>query len=92
MSDTKSEIRDDNSTTNLIISGPFNSSPPDEPASLGAYSSTSFTVGAVIEAADSEPQGAHSKPVNADAVRVLDSVLRSRVPDSAILRDTSGEL
>jgi hypothetical protein len=81
-----------NSTGTITVTGPFNNSHLGQPGLLGAYSSYSYTVGEVIEAADREPLGAHSRPLNIGAVRALDSVLRSRVSDSAILRDTSGEL
>jgi hypothetical protein len=92
MNDEKPEVRDDSSTITLTVTGPFNWSPSVEPASLGAYSSNSYTMGAVIEAADSEPQGATSKPPNAATVKALDSVFHSRASGAGILRDESGEL
>jgi hypothetical protein len=91
MPDLKDRILNNISSVNIVVTGPFNSSLLSQPG-LGAYSTSSYTVGEVIEAADSEPLGAPYKPLHADAVRALNSVLRSDVPDSAILRDTSGEL
>lgn len=92
MNDLKPTIQDESSATTVIVSGPFNASVVSQPTPLGPYSSMSYTVGEVNEAADSEPQGAPSKPVNASAVKVLDSVLRSRLPESAVLRETGEEL
>ncbi|MBZ5700158.1 MAG: hypothetical protein LAN18_16605 [Acidobacteriia bacterium] len=91
MPDLKPEIDNEISSTTLVIST-SNCSAPDQLGELRTYSSMSYTVGAVIEAADSEPQGAPSKPLNPDAVSALNSVLQSRVSEAAILRDTSGEL
>lgn len=92
MSDLKPEISNEVSTTSIVVTGPFNSSLVQEQGILRTYSSSSYTVGAVLEAADNEPLGAPSKPLSGDAVRTLNSVLASRVPDSAFLRDEGGEI
>jgi hypothetical protein len=91
MSELKPEILNEISSTTLVITT-ANCSAPEQLGEPRTYSSMSYTVGAVIEAADSEPQGEPSKPLNPDAVSALDSVLHSRVTEAAILRDTSGEL
>ena len=89
MPDSGPKIRGDNSTSIVIVTGQFNSSPSVRP---GEYRSYSYTVREVIEMVDGESLGAQSRPLNPGAVRALNSVVRSRVPESAILRDTSGEL
>jgi len=91
MTELKPEILNEESSTTLVMSS-SNCAAIDQQGEPRTYSSMSYTLGAVIEAVDSEPQGAPSKPLNADSVRALNSVLHSRVPDAAILRDTSGEL
>lgn len=90
MADFNDKDPNEISIVNIVVTGPFNGSFLSQP--VGVYSSSSYTVGEVIEAADSEPLGAPSKPLHADGVRALNSVLCSHVSDSAILRDTSGEL
>lgn len=92
MPESETKILTDEQSSTIIVTGPFNFSPPGETDYLGDYSTSSYTVGRVVEVADSAPLGAPDKPLNAGGVRALDSVLRSRTPDAAILRDSSGEL
>lgn len=92
MPDLKDTILNEISVVSVVVTGPVNNSLLSRPGVLGACSSYSYTVGEIIEAADSEPLGVPCKPLPADGVRALDSVLRSQVSDSATLRDTSGEL
>lgn len=87
----KVENTNEISSTTLVITA-ANYSALDLSGEPRTYSSMSYTVGAVIEAADSEPQGAPSRPLNREAVTALNSVLQARVSEAAVLRDTSGEL
>ncbi len=92
MPDSVTKILTDEQSSTIIVTGPFNCWPSGQTESLGAYSTSSYTVGKIVEAADSAPLGAPDRPLNADAVKALNSVLRSRTPNSAILRDAGGEL
>ena len=77
--------------TSITYLGASNSSIPDQAHSALVYSTMSYTVGVVSEAADHEPQSAPSRPLNRDGVRALDSVLRSGGREASILRDRDGE-
>lgn len=92
MPNSRPRMFSDTSARIVTITGPFNSSLLARPGSPGAYSSYSYTVRDVIEVLEGDNLGAQSRPLNPGAVRALNSMLRSRVPESAILRDTSGEL
>lgn len=87
MSEIKPEISIQGTSVTYIGDSNFI---PDQKDTALAYDSFSYTVGVVPEAADSEPHGAPSRPLNPNAVRTLDSVLQSH-GESNILRDTSGE-
>lgn len=91
MSDLKPEVSNESLST-TVVAAVNHCSIFDQSGGLPTCSSMSYTVGLVIEAADNEPQGPPSKPLNLGAVSALNSVLQSRVPEAAILRDTSGEL
>jgi len=70
-------------STTVTIVGISNSMPADS-RELPSYSVTSYTV-------PSESTNT-SNPLNESAVRVGNSLLDARVPESAILRDRSEEL
>lgn len=78
--------------TSVTYVGVSNCSIKEQRDSALTYSSMSYTVGVVSEAADHQPQSAPSRPLNRDGVRTLDSVLRSGGHEANILRDKSGEL
>jgi len=87
MADTKPEGLTETVST-VFVAGNSNFTASDlEPAGIRPYSSVSYTVGAVFEAVDREPQGEPSKPLTKAAINAIDSVLRARVPESRILRD-----
>jgi len=88
-----SELKPDVSTesASMTVVGTSNYTTNDANTSAFAYGSMSVTVGAVTEPADYEPNGAPSEPLNADGVRVLDSVVRAGGREAKFLRDTSGE-
>jgi hypothetical protein len=79
-------------TSYTLVMSAANFSPLEQSGEPRPYSSMSYTVGAVIEPADSEPQGAPSKPLNPNAAKALTSVLQTRGSQTVILRDDSGEL
>jgi hypothetical protein len=91
MSELKPEVPTKSLSTTLIT-GVSHCSIFDEENTLPTCSSMSYTIGAVVEAADNQPQGAPSQPLKPGAVKAMNTVLRARVPESAILRDKSGEL
>jgi hypothetical protein len=70
-------------STSVTIVGNYNATPPDSRA-LPTYSVTSYTV-----ATESTTP---SHPLNEGAVRVGNSLLDARVPESAILRDRSEDV
>jgi len=90
MPDLKPEAPTEGSSVTLVL-GASNYSEAEQKNSALNYSSTSWTLGAVVEAADLEPHGAPARPLNSGGVQALDSVLQARVPEGKILRDTSGE-
>jgi len=90
MADLKPEIPNESLSTTLIV-GVSNTATFEQKDTGFTYGTMSYTVGTVSEAADSEPHGAPSQPLNQGAVRALDSVLRSHIPEAARRRDTSGE-
>jgi len=86
MPESKQPIPDIGSTT---IVGVCNNFVPTDPfRDLPTYSSMSYTV---TPAAENQPEGAPSQPLSTAAIRVVNSVLNARVPESAIERDTDGD-
>jgi hypothetical protein len=92
MPDPGPKMRSHSSVYSVVITGSVNSAFLPKPGALRAYSSYSYTVCDSIQHLDAESIGARSRPLNPGAVRALNSVLHSRVPESAILRDEGGEL
>jgi hypothetical protein len=90
MAELKPDVSISGSSITVVV-GSANCSIGDEKDSALSYSSMSYTLGAVIEAADYEPQREPSQPLRPNAVRELDSVLHTRSSENSILRDTSGE-
>jgi hypothetical protein len=77
----------------MTIVGPTNFAPPANPFQVvPTYESMSYTVTASatmmlpVETGN-RVEGAPSQPLSPGAVRVVNSVLNARVPDSAIERD-----
>ena len=92
MPDSGPKIPSHNSVYSVVITGSVNSAFLPPPGALRGYSSYSYTVCDSIQPIDGESIGAKSRPLNPGAVRALNSLLHSRVPESAILRDAGGEL
>jgi hypothetical protein len=78
-------------STTMTLVGPVNCSAFDRKDALPSCLSTTYTVGSVIEAADNQPQGGPSGPLRGGAVRAINSVISTRVRESAILRATDGD-
>jgi len=68
-------------STTVTILGPVNSTPSDWREGATTYGVTSYTV----PSENTSP----SQPLTEGAVRVGNSLLNARVPESAILRDRS---
>lgn len=85
------DVPAESQSTTLIVIGASNCPTFDPKDMLPSCLSTTYTVGSVSEAADNQPQGAPSKPLKDGAVRAINSVLHTRVPESAILRGSGGD-
>jgi hypothetical protein len=83
MSESNFKTPVDVSSTTVTIVGVSNLTPPDSRA-LPTYGVTSFT----MPSENTQP----SRPLNEDAVRVGNSLLDARVPESAILRDRAEDI
>jgi hypothetical protein len=83
MSESKSQTPAAISSTTVTIVGVSNLAPADSRA-LPTYGVTSFTM--------PSDNPAPSHPLNEGAVRVGNSLLSARVPESAILRDRAEDV
>jgi len=86
MPDPKQPVPSTESITIMAISNNF--VPNDPFKDTMTYSSTSYTV---TPAEGSQPEGGPSQPLSSAAIRVVNSVLGARVPESAIERDSDGD-
>lgn len=77
------EVARSQSTTVTVI-GVSNFVPPADSRALPTYGVTSYTV--------PMDSAAPSRPLSEGAVRVGNSLLTARVPESAILRDTAEDI
>jgi hypothetical protein len=87
----QAEVPQESLSTTMILVGPVNCSIFDPNETLPSCLSTTYIVGSVLEAADNQPQGEPAGPLREGAVRAINSVIRTRVPESAILRGTDGD-
>jgi hypothetical protein len=85
------DVPAESQSTTIIVVGSSNCPAFDPKDMLPSCLSTTYTVGSVAEAADNQPHGAPSGPLKEGAVRAMNSVIRTRVPESAILRGTGGD-
>jgi len=85
------DVPPDSLSTTMTLVGTVNCSAFDRTDMLLSCLSTTYTLGSVLEAADNQPQGAPSAPLKEGAVRAINSVIGSRVRESAILRETNGD-
>lgn len=90
MDDLKPTVNTEGSSVTVIV-GASNCAISDQKDAALTYSSMSYTVGAISEVGDYEPQGVPSRPLNPDAVGVLDSVLQAHGNEANVLRDIDGD-
>jgi len=89
--DLQPDVPAESQSTTIIVMGASNCPTFDPKDMVPSCLSTTYTVGSVAEAADNQPHGAPSQPLNEGAVRAMNSVIHARVPESAILRGTDGD-
>jgi hypothetical protein len=81
-SNLKAPVDISESTTVTIVG--ISNATPDDSRAVPTYGVTSFT----MPSDNTQP----SRPLNEDAVRVGNSLLNARVPESAILRDRTEDI
>jgi hypothetical protein len=90
MAESKRPVPTISSTTIVGVCNNFVAADPFR--ELPTYGSMSYTVPPSPEVTDNQPEGAPSRPLSTGAIRVVNSVLGARVPESAIERDSDGDV
>jgi hypothetical protein len=85
MAELKPQVPISNLSTTII--GVSNFVPARDPGALPTYGCMSYTVAPSTDQPGDQGEGVPSQPLSTGAIRVVDSVLQARVPESAIRRE-----
>jgi hypothetical protein len=86
MSELKPQVPISSRSTTIVGVANF-VSPVDPYTSLPTCDSASYTVSANFDATCGQPEPGPSQPLSEGTIRVVNSVLNARVPESAIRRE-----